>query len=55
MTKRKRRIHSVEKSLKASMNDALSRELRAAARFLVDLYLARKRPKMESRKQQFDD
>jgi len=35
--------------------DALSRELREAARFLIDLYLWRKRPEAGNAKLTFDD
>jgi hypothetical protein len=36
-------------------DDALSRELREAARLLIDLYLWRKRPETGSAKPTFDD
>jgi hypothetical protein len=54
MAKHKKVKHPLDPAI-ARANDALSRELREAARFLIDLYLWRKRAEATNQKSKVDE
>ncbi len=55
MAKQHKHVKRLPDPVIGHADDALSRELREAARFLIDLYLWRKRPETGSAKPAFDD